>query len=163
MNRIFVVCMVLILWALSPAQAQSNESPLDYNRFSEPTGMQSGLQQEVIQSLSDDLEKQFGEAWVEYNRRSMKHRLTSLWTQYALSLLIFILVVAIVSFGIAMSYKQFSKSEKDADKTTTIKFGQYGVEVSTSITGVVVLLISLIFFYLYLAVVFPIREIAVGG
>lgn len=163
MKCVFIFGIALALWTLSSAPSYSEESPLDYSKFSQPTVMKSGLQKEVFRSLPDDLEKQLGQAWVEYNGRAMKHRLTSLWTQYALSLLIFAFVVAIVFFGLAMSYKQFNKSDKGRDETTTIKFGQYGVEVSTSITGVVVLLISLVFFYLYLAVVFPIREIGVGG
>ena len=93
----------------------------------------------------------------------MEHRLTVLWTQYFLSLFIFAVVTAIVTFGIWTSYMHFRSGNEDPSRVTTIKIGHYGVEISTTVTGIVILLISLFFFYLFVARVFPVTEVVASG
>lgn len=162
MRQIFLFATVLILAVLSSAQSWSREpSPPDYNRFDARYSMQDTQDTRVdaLRELPEKLRKQYVEALIEYNKKAMQHRLTTLWTQYVSSIIIFVIVVGIVLFGAIMSYKQFKSGFDVSARTTTIRFGQYGVEVSTSVTGIVILVISLAFFYLYIAAVFPITEI----
>jgi hypothetical protein len=42
---------------------------------------------------------------------------------------------------------------------TTVKFGKDGIEVSSSILGVIILAMSLVFFYMYLHFVYPVVEV----
>lgn len=151
--------VIMILWTAFPInQAQSKEEAvLDYNY---------GVQQAKIESQSVfprnsnfGLQGKYAESWVEYKKEAMYHRLVNLWTQYIFSILIFAIVMGMVLFGIVMSYKQFKIDFGSATKVTTIKFGRYGVEVSTSVTGIVILFMALAFFYLYVVSVFPITEI----
>ena len=159
-----LLSIVLVMAVFCPIESQAEESsPLDYNRFDDRYSLkhtQDVFQSDgIMRNLPDELKKQYEEALVKYKREAMQHRLVTLWTQYLSSIVILVIVMGIVIFGIMMSYKQFKKDLGASERTTTIKFGQYGVEVSTSVIGVVILLISLVFFYLYIVAVFPITEI----
>ena len=94
--------------------------------------------------------------WVfDYERRAFEwHDLTSR--------VIFFLVMGIILSGIILAFIQF-KIGLDEDKEpqpTQIKFGQTGVEISSSVMGILILVISLAFFYLYLTKVY---ELTVMG
>lgn len=76
---------------------------------------------------------------------------------------IFFSVVFLVFLGMAFSGIQFYKSYKTADPdqkpdtATELELSLKGVKVTSSILGVIILVISLAFFYLYLVHVYPIN------
>jgi hypothetical protein len=96
--------------------------------------------------------------------------------------LIFFLVIAIVVFGLYITYLQFNRDYHDwtpahrpitlpaADKTTpdaevlpsrpvsSIKVGAGGLELSSQVIGLIVLALSFGFFYLYVKEVYPMVE-----
>lgn len=72
--------------------------------------------------------------------------------------ILFVIVVAVVTFGIFLSYIQFRKSNEIEG---SLKLGIGGVEVTSSVLGVFILAFSIGFLYLYLDQVFPIEVI--GG
>ncbi|HMT28908.1 MAG TPA: hypothetical protein PKD91_06485 [Bacteroidia bacterium] len=51
-----------------------------------------------------------------------------------------------------------SENVSDAQGKTTVKLGKDGIEVTSSILGVIILTFSIVFFYLYLSIVYPIHE-----
>ncbi len=100
------------------------------------------------------------------------------------TIIVFFLVVGIVIFGLRLSYLQFKKdmllsrarrelsasaspppagTEEKQTPTTpqpvlqTIKLGLQGIEISSSVIGLLILALSLGFFYLYLEQVYPIK------
>jgi hypothetical protein len=98
--------------------------------------------------------------------------------QFLSSKIIFFIVILLVLSGVYFSGVQFHISlragrvkegmkkgeEANVDSTekadvTALEASLKGIKVSSSILGVVILVISFLFFYLYLAYVFPIREI----
>jgi hypothetical protein len=97
--------------------------------------------------------------WALENRREVLLR------QQFTGSLIFVLVVVVVLSGLIFSAMQFRIALKTAGKKgivapdTSLKASLSGVEVSSSILGVIVLALSIIFFYLYLKTVFPIVSI----
>jgi uncharacterized membrane protein (DUF485 family) len=101
----------------------------------------------------------------EYDKWSLNHRARVLGWQHVSGVISFFVVMAIILAGVYMSYLEFTKNR---DAVTTLKFGQTGVELSSPVIGVIVLLISFLFTTVYLEKVYPVREIpqagrAVGG
>ncbi|MBQ4812451.1 hypothetical protein J8M20_13925 [Pseudoalteromonas luteoviolacea] len=91
-----------------------------------------------------------------YDRFSLMHRQSTQEYQYTTSIIIFSLVVVIVIFGLVFSWLEFKKGK---DSTTTLKFSSNGIEISSQIIGLIVLVISLGFAYIYIDKAYPINEI----
>lgn len=106
------------------------------------------------------------------------------WQLYS-SIIIFWVVIGLVICGVVFSAVQFimglrsskivalkarqaidgngkieEKADDDNSKFTKIKFGTEGFEFSSSILGVIILAISIAFFYLYLSFVYPLNELS---
>ena len=92
----------------------------------------------------------------DYDEFSLVHRQTAQSYQYTTSVIIFILVVTIVLFGLLFSWLEFRKGK---NATTTLKFSSSGVEISSQIIGLIVLVISLGFAYIYIDKAYPISQI----
>jgi hypothetical protein len=102
---------------------------------------------------------------VEHEKRSFK-------LQFYSSILIFILVVVIVTLGLILSYKQFMLNEyiikqsieknretidKGTDTSASLEVDKDGVKINTAVIGLIILVISLVFFFLYLKFVYHIE------
>lgn len=90
-----------------------------------------------------------------------------LWQRKS-SIYIFWIVVAVVISGLVFSGIQFYLSYASSNKTnkeenlenkTELEISAQGVKLSSSIIGIIILVISLAFFYMYLIYVYPIKEI----
>ena len=71
-------------------------------------------------------------------------------------------VIFLVLIGVYFSWLQFSLSLKGAGgeiKETTFEASTTGLKISSPILGVIILAISLAFFYLYLVYINPISEL----
>ncbi|MBD2234786.1 hypothetical protein [Phormidium tenue] len=98
----------------------------------------------------------FQDKKTEYDTWELIHRKNTLRLSFYSSIAIFALVVVIVIAGILLSYEQLRRGLSSETKFS-VKGGT--VELSSSIIGLLVLFISLAFFYLYLLEVYPIHEI----
>ncbi|WP_142714885.1 hypothetical protein [Fodinibius sediminis] len=107
-------------------------------------------------------------AYYEYRVSGFEHRKQVFAWQLFSSKLIFWCVLLLVFSGISFSGIQFYKSIRsepasDADSTgqnlTEFEATASGIKVSSPVLGVIILALSLAFFYLYLVYVHPIREI----
>ncbi len=121
----------------------------------------------------------------DYYKFGLSHRkqafewnlLSSKITFWSVILLVFIgIVFAGIQFYIAMIRKHPATNKKDPGKNpepeataanqsptieqlnTAMEAGPGGIKVSSPVLGVIILVISLLFFYLYLAYVYPIHE-----
>lgn len=75
------------------------------------------------------------------------------------SKVIFVVVLLLVLIGIFFSYIQFKKSFQTGEHLQTdLEASAQGIKLSSPVLGVVILVISLLFFYLYLVYVYPIVE-----
>lgn len=117
--------------------------------------------------------------YYRYHENGYKHRRQVFEWQLLSSRIIFGLVVLIVAIGLYFSWLQFMSSdvvkprsdekdskdqkaepeEKGKSDATTFEFSLKHVKVTSPVLGVVILTISLAFFYLYLVYIFPIKEI----
>lgn len=75
------------------------------------------------------------------------------------SRILFVIVLVLVIAGIYFAAVQFRRDMREGKEgaTSTLKFEKDGIEVSSSVLGVIILVISLVFFYLYLVFIYPIE------
>ena len=118
-----------------------------------------------VQALCwEALERRF-----EYYVSGMDHRKKVFEWQHVSSRVIFAFVLLLVTTGIYFSYLQFrlylrsvgnaNEQPDNQGMDTDLEISTSGVKVSSNILGVIILSLSLAFFYLYLAFVYPIQEI----
>jgi hypothetical protein len=90
---------------------------------------------------------------------SNQHQRNVFRWQLLSSRILFVIVLVLVAAGIYFAAVQFHNDLKKGKEgaASTIKFGQDGIEVSSSVLGVIILVISLLFFYLYLVFIYPIE------
>ena len=99
------------------------------------------------------------EQQVQYDIEALRHRGTVLRWQYWSSIGIFFVVLAIIGLGLVLSYQQFrmaSRAPTESTPATTLKLGSSGIEVNSSVIGLLILVLALGFFYLYLKEVYPV-------
>jgi hypothetical protein len=94
----------------------------------------------------------------DYQARGFEHRSRVFAWQFYSSLMIFAIVHLIVLMGLYFSWMQFRQGwatglESEMELSTT------GIKIRSSVLGVIILTLSLAFFYLYLVYIYPIREI----
>lgn len=132
----------------SQRSATSNSNGKGPTRHSEPTSPLSPAPTSKLSELSLALDG--------YLIWGLGHRKATLQLQLIKDNILFVVVLAILGFGIYLSYIQFQKGDKPEGN---LKLGPAGVEITSSILGIFILAFSMGFFYLYLAYVFPIQEI----
>ena len=112
----------------------------------------------------------------EYNNWALEHRKNVFAWQLNAGKVIFIVVLLLVLTGVFFSGIQFfiamkqvtrrgkvseaSDVKEDEALLTTLKATLNGIEVSSSILGVIILMVSFLFFYLYLVYVYPIAAMS---
>lgn len=105
--------------------------------------------------------------YFDYYQSGFAHRRKVFWWQHVSTRIIFVVVLALVSAGILFAWMQFRKDLIAAPVSGLpptpalhqMEIGKTGVKVSSPVLGVIILVISLAFFYLYLVFVYPIKEI----
>ena len=103
----------------------------------------------------------------EYRKWLITHQKRVFGWNHVSSVIIFFFVMAIITMGLYFSYIQFRESIHTAQNKdlspSTMKIGQSGVEISSSIVGLLILIVSLAFFYLYLENVYPVQITPAAG
>jgi hypothetical protein len=95
-----------------------------------------------------------------YVQKGLQHRQRVFVWQHYSSITIFVVVILLVAAGIYFAAVQFHQSlARGTAEATQFEAGTGGLKVSSPVLGVIILVISLAFFYLYLVFVYPIREI----
>lgn len=185
MRRLFQgFSLVLCVWLAQAALAQGTPPPggvsaealqkameaIERGDPTEPTQIElTGLDASGREALAASLE-----AYYRYRESAFHHRRAVFDWQLISSRIIFFVTIALVGIGIYFSWLQFmsspasgrKESEKDPEAgekgrggmTTTLEATLQGVKVSSPVLGVIILVISLAFFYLYLTHVYPIVE-----
>ncbi|MFO0793846.1 MAG: hypothetical protein U0586_07265 [Candidatus Brocadiaceae bacterium] len=105
--------------------------------------------------------------YYNYRRSGLQHRQRVFEWQHYSSITIFIVVLLLVIAGIYFAAIQFHRDFRQTTPggrsedaiPTAFEASLQGVKVSSPVLGVIILVISLAFFYLYLAFVYPIHEV----
>ncbi len=110
----------------------------------------------------------FKHALRDYHLFGLRHRQQSLQWNLNSGIIIFWCVIILVFAGIAFAGVQFYKSmyrakgnidDPNLNLNTAFEANLQGFKVTSPVLGVIILLISLMFFYLYLVYIYPITEI----
>ena len=143
--------------------------------FNEQTGKDSALNLPAIpqgvnlQTMDAETKQAYLAALKEhyaYRVFGYQHRREVFEWQLFSSKVTFYIVICLVLAGIYFSGVQFHSSlkkvpnEKEAEpKVTEISASAEGIKISSPVLGVIILFISLMFFYLYLVYIYPINEL----
>ncbi len=119
---------------------------------------QAAREQAALRAL--EIQTKFAELQLQYEEKRLAQRAATFAWQQRSTELIFALVVLIVVSGLALSFWHVYRKESAPTKFTV---GEKGVEVSSRLVGVVVFILSLVFFYLYVKTVYPISEVAAAA
>lgn len=96
----------------------------------------------------------------KFRSDAFDHRRQLFAWQFVSSIVIFFIVIGVVFLGLYFSWRQFHDTKnKNKIGTTIIEAGEKGISVSSPVLGVIILVISLAFFYLYLIYVYPINDL----
>jgi septal ring-binding cell division protein DamX len=136
------------------------------------------LDPDTLRSMQQSLK-----AYYDYRTHGFDHRKAVFAWQLLSAKIIFAIVVLLVAIGIYFSWIQFTAGMKKESTSppaskatptettqdtpappqepavTTLEASPSGIKVSSPVLGVILLVISLAFFYLYLVYVYPIEEI----
>lgn len=140
-----------------------------------PPSMPTGMEEQARTSYSSALK-----AYYDYLNRGYEYRSRVFEWQLFSSHLIFGIVILLVLAGIVFAAVQFyvamiaalaeqkrqargvtstATGEATADLASEFAVSEKGITVKSSVLGVVILALSLAFFYLYLVYVYPIHEV----
>ena len=174
MNRaiIFIVFLLSIVYNHAQAQADTlNRDKLSRllqatdDKYGKLARKDSTLENIVALSKNDSL---LQKELYDYYHFGLEHRKQTFSWNLSSSKITFWVVIVLVFTGIAFAGFQFyiaMQERRTASKLppmdlgTQLEAGKDGIKVSSPVLGVIILVISLLFFYLYLAYVYPIKEI----
>jgi hypothetical protein len=100
-------------------------------------------------------------AYYTYKRDEFYQANRVFYWQLISSKIIFFVVIALVVTGIWFAGVQFYSGLKKGEKfeENKLEFTKEGVKLNSSVIGLIILVISIAFFYLYLVYVYPIHKI----
>jgi hypothetical protein len=90
-----------------------------------------------------------------FDKWGMEHRVRVMEWQHRSSVALFFVVTGVVVIGVALAYLEFRKGTSGVN---SLKLSREGLEISSPVIGLIILSISLGFFYLYLQNVYPVTE-----
>ena len=142
LTKLIVLVLVFLILSLQ-ATARQEQDEIDFESL--VPGSTSSQNYELIE---------------EYNQWALRHAKRAFLWSHISSILIFFIVLIVIGCGLYFSYLQFSlalrRPQQIENSTTNMKIGKDGIEISSSIIGLLILMISVVFFYLYLRYVYPI-------
>ncbi len=95
---------------------------------------------------------------LDYYKFGLSHRQQVLEWQHLSTQIILFVVLILVSMGLYFAWLQF-KSGRSEQTATEIEISTERLKISSPVLGVIILTLSLAFFYLYLVYVYPIQEV----
>jgi len=99
---------------------------------------------------------------LDYYKFGLEHRKNVLKWQHFSTKIILVVVLLLVSMGLYFSWSQFRAGTAESIapiSSTEIEISSERIKISSPVLGVVILFVSLAFFYLYLVYVYPITEV----
>lgn len=177
MNRLVIILSVVFL-ALSATKVHSEENNtpnideltkeaelLFSTNTPEEDDETKKARLSALKAYYSNLERFYQESGA-HRKNEWDHRLESFEWHYWTSVLIFVVVIVLMLSGLYFSYLQFVASEygekEGSDHRTQFKISKDGIEINSSVIGMLILFLSLGFFYLYLKEVYPLQTIRDG-
>jgi Ca2+/H+ antiporter len=172
MKRSLLLLMLFLSYAACLAQGQEPDTTGLGNAISIPS-ITNSQQSDSVSSFTQRQVDSVNQIKVEYTKFAYAYRIKLYNWQLTSSKYIFAVVVIIVLIGLYLSYLQFNLSTKKVIKsiqkadekftespapTNKLEINKDGIKVDSAVIGLVILTISIVFFFLYLKFVFPIND-----
>ena len=170
---IFLLVLLGAFLLGEPVTAQDQQPAPDLSRIeqlraleSEDTSgfMPTAVSPELLGEEGMAAYRQSLKAYYDYRVIGFQHRQRVFAWQLSSSRIIFAMVIFLVLVGVFFSWLQFRSAMKggstfsDRPHDTTFEASTTGLKVSSPVLGVIILALSLAFFYLYLLYVYPIHD-----
>jgi glucose uptake protein GlcU len=107
-------------------------------------------------SPASQAQANYNEAYWKYQREVIDHTRKVYEWQHISSIIIFYVVIFLVLVGVGFSWLQF-KAAAYKGESEELDASMKGVKITSSTLGVVILVLSMCFFYLYLRYVYPVN------
>ncbi len=169
-TSIVIMVLVFVCWNTTAQDSTNQSKEIDEidNFFNNITnGENSKAVHPVVPDIELDKETRYAynrsmQKFYDYRSSGYEHRKRVFEWQLFSSKIIFYVVIFLVIVGLFFSgvqfYAAYKKNFKN-EKVTELNASATGVKISSTVLGVIILIISLLFFYLYLVYVYPITEI----
>lgn len=95
-----------------------------------------------------------------YEWRSMEHRAEAFQWQLRYTIITLVFVGVLVAAGVGLTLLEFLSGRRGASK---LSVGAHGIEVDSKFVGIIVLVISLAFAYLFLEKAYPVEEVGAAS
>ncbi|HCT21961.1 MAG TPA: hypothetical protein DIW54_00900 [Chitinophagaceae bacterium] len=167
-----IIASLLLCCIFIQANAQDSAFEAKFNQFEKIQNNTTPV--DKLDSLINVAEKEkmlqenkFGAKQFLYYQQSLDQRYQTFAWQSTSTKLIFLMVSVIVLCGLIFSGIHFQKAMKLQEKNPTAPAGEgnslelsmQGVKINSSVIGLMILALSLGFFYLYLIYVYPINHV----
>ncbi len=170
MHKIVVSLILCCLFIQANAQDSSFEAKLNqFEKAQVKTAPADKLDSLIHVAEKEKMlqENKFGAKQFLYYQQSLDQRYQTFAWQSTSTKLIFLMVSVIVLCGLIFSGIHFQKAMKMQEKNPTAPAGEgnslelsmQGVKINSSVIGLMILALSLGFFYLYLIYVYPINQV----
>jgi len=178
-----ILCLLLALAVVSDLSAAENEATSsDTGNTEQDKSLQNFVDGKMEPQVGNDLKidkaKIFPAVWcadieekatqsscweayrngLDYYRFGLAHRERVLEWQHTSTQIILFVVLTLVAMGLYFAWVQFQAGTSQ-QTDTEIEISAEGIKVSSPVLGVIILTMSLAFFYLYLIYVYPIEEV----
>ncbi|MEO6523082.1 MAG: hypothetical protein ABIN91_15480 [Mucilaginibacter sp.] len=176
MKRKFSIPGLLLLFVcmfyINAAVAQNSPKEI-FKKLHNELAKDDSTARKVSKTSSNYVDTAFQKKYQQY---SFGHLMRVFDWQYRSSIIIFFIVIIIVLMGLILSYKQFTLHEKivtesiklkqvsteiikqdPAAQISSFEVGKDGLKINTAVIGLMILVISVVFLFLYLKYVYPIQ------
>lgn len=168
------VLFIFLFFQMVFLRADTTDSVLDPLKAADEGYDKSKAVESEHQYEAAGAEIEYKQAELAYKKNELLYITDVFRWQYKSSIIIFFMVVLVVLTGLVFAGIQFYISMKQmggkirkgalvgiqtAPADTNLEFTTSGVKVNSSVLGVIILVISIGFFYLYLGHVYPIKVI----
>jgi len=158
----FIAALVIGSWlCLAPVFADQNNEQAKGNTVLENLEkVRTQIESENAKGSTDEeFAKNYTKAKLEWATYTIENAKRVFTMHYWTSILVFVVVISIVIFSLFLSWLQFVKDLKTGPtkiEMNEIAINKEGIKLKSSVIGVIILVISLGFFYLYLKYVYPV-------
>lgn len=141
---------------------------LEKEQNTKSNSVSGSLNEGLKDSRLDSVKLDAWKSYYNYMTQGYRHRSNVFTWQLLSSVIIFCMVIFLVLSGIYFAWLQFKLAMKVKENgdgtgsenlTTELNMSSKEIKVSSPVLGVIILIISLAFFYLYLVYVYPINEL----
>jgi hypothetical protein len=154
------------------AQPEQPKAAVDFRRAAVEA------QGSAIDPADQNLRLRELEGQVVQNQWAREFTRYSYWWHFLSTIVIFAMVIGIVAFGLRLTWLQFTRESRIRTRASdsarasaagtgaeslpatpsTVKIGPAGIEITSQVIGLLILALSVGFFYLYARYIYPITE-----